>query len=116
MTIRRHRFKFDNELGLRLDRFLTERFTEISGAEHLTRSQIVSLIHRGDVKVDGKVVDHFTCFETFISIPVTTGKHEIVFSFEPKRIKSLTMINIGLFLAVLLILLSRSFSRRELFR
>lgn len=68
------------------------------------------------VKVDGKVVNHFTSFETFISIPVTTGIHKIVFSFEPTRIKSLTLINIGLFLAALLILAFRNFSRRELFR
>lgn len=68
------------------------------------------------VKIDGKKVEHFTSFETFISIPVTTGKHEIEFSFEPKHIKLLALINIGLLATALLVLSSSGFSRRQLFK
>ncbi len=68
------------------------------------------------VKVNGKTVDHFTAFETFISIPVTIGKHEIEFCFEPKRIKFLALLNIGLLAAALLILSSSGFSKRQVFK
>jgi hypothetical protein len=53
------------------------------------------------VSIDGSLINHFTAFKTFITVPVSDGNHIVEFSFNPKRIKTALQINI-----IILILLS----------
>ena len=66
-----------------------------------------------EVSMDGKEVEHFTAFKTFIAVPVTNGNHTIEFSFNPKPIRTVLQINIAI-LVLLLILLCVKKARNKL--
>jgi hypothetical protein len=68
------------------------------------------------VKVDGIIVNHYSTYETFISVPVSAGKHEIEFQFIPTRIKTVMKINLALFAAAFLALAVPKIRRWHLFR
>lgn len=44
------------------------------------------------VTSDGKPTDHITVFPFFLAVPVISGTHDIVFSYEPNRLKIFLML------------------------
>lgn len=63
------------------------------------------------VKLNGKQVNHYTGFKTFISVPVEKGVYEVEFIFNTSRIKTVMWINIAA-LVISLIFIYRPASAR----
>lgn len=69
-----------------------------------------------NVEVDGKPVEHFTGFKTFISVPLEKGEHQVIFRFSPTKIKLLAYINVILLLISIMIAFIPSIGRIKLFK
>jgi len=69
-----------------------------------------------EVRVDGKLVNHYTGFKTFISISLEKGTHEIEFRFNADPIKKIAWINIFLLLAAISFAIYPRTGKRKLFK
>ncbi|MEO5947107.1 MAG: hypothetical protein ABIP79_09865 [Chitinophagaceae bacterium] len=69
-----------------------------------------------EVKVDSKLVTHYTGFKTFISIPLEKGQHEIVFRFNANPIKRFALINIFLILTAISFAIYPKSGKKKLFK
>jgi len=69
-----------------------------------------------EVRVDGKLVNHYTGFKTFISISLEKGTHEIEFRFNAGPIKKIAWINIFLLLAAISFAIYPRTGKRKLFK
>lgn len=69
-----------------------------------------------EVKIDGKLVPHYTGFKTFISLPIEKGQHEVEFRFNANPIKRLAWINLFLLLAAIPFAIYPRTGRRKLFK
>jgi hypothetical protein len=68
------------------------------------------------VSIDGKEVNHFTAFKTFITVPVTDGNHIIEFIFNPKPIRTALQINIVILILLSVLLSVKNIRNRKLFK
>lgn len=69
-----------------------------------------------EVKVDNKLVPHYTGFKTFISIPLEKGQNEIEFRFNADPIKRYAWINLFLLLAAISFAINPRTGKRKLFK
>ncbi|HEX7844319.1 MAG TPA: YfhO family protein, partial [Chitinophagaceae bacterium] len=69
-----------------------------------------------EVKVDGNIVNHYTGFKTFISVPITAGEHTVEFSFEPRTIKTAMWVNLALLILSLTLLRTTGIANKRLFK
>ena len=53
------------------------------------------------VKLDGRPIPHFTGFRTFITIPISPGRHDVEYAFDPQPIRTALWINLAILAAAL---------------
>lgn len=68
-----------------------------------------------EVSIDGRKVNKLTGFSTFISIPITQGEHEVVFSFNSRPIKRNLTISLVFILLSVIAVTFPAIGKRNLF-
>ncbi len=69
-----------------------------------------------EVKLDGKLITHYTGFRTFITVPVPSGEHTVEFVFKPALIRTAMWINLVLLILSLVILCLPPIANKKLIR
>ena len=65
--------------------------------------------------INGRSIEHYRSFKTFMSVPIEKGKQEIEFLFKPSPIKKAIFINVAIILIGILSLLHPQLRNRSLF-
>ncbi|HEX7903231.1 MAG TPA: hypothetical protein VF487_05085 [Chitinophagaceae bacterium] len=68
------------------------------------------------VKIDGRTVNHFTGFKTFITLPVAKGEHTIEFSFKPVLLKGILWINLLFIFVAIIICITPHWGQLKIFK
>lgn len=69
---------------------------------------------RWKVFLDGKPIQHFTAYQTFIGIEIPPGYHEVVFNFDTTSLQRVLWVNIFVIIIALILLTQKNLIRISL--